>query len=207
LSLTLPISSPETPLARNSPPTKRDRLERIVTGAARLFRDRGYESTSINDLAAELEISVGGLYRYITTKSDLLVMVCEDIYGDLPEVLAAVAARPGAAKPRLVNLVHTYLESCVAHRALILLMYREYRHLPKEAQARFIEREHNIAELVATSIAAAIAAGEFVAADPWLLARNIVLLGHLPALKSWEVREAGLTHAEIVDAQLAMLFE
>lgn len=201
----MPSSSTGTTPAPKAQAKKRDRLERIVAGSARLFRERGYESTSINDLADELEMSVGGLYRYITTKADLLVMVCEDIYGDLPEVLAAVAAEATAPRERLRNVVRTFLESCVTNRALILLMYREYRHLPDDAKVRFIDRERNIAELVEASITQAVAAKEFDAPDPWLLARNIVLLGHLPALKPWEVREGGRTHADVVNSQLALL--
>ncbi len=182
------------------------RLSSIVVGTTRLFHERGYEATSVNDLAAALEMSVGGLYRYIDTKSDLLVMVCEDIYGDLPGRLEAIAEDPAPAAERLTKVLDAYLESCVESRALILLMYREYRHLPREAQVRFQQREETIAALLERLIAEGVAAGDFTpTVDAWTLAHDAVLIGHLPALKSFAVRAARRSERTVTRAQVQLI--
>ncbi len=193
--------------AANSP-ARRQRLSTIVSEATRLFHGRGYEATSVNDLAASLDMSVGGLYRYIDTKSDLLVMVCEEIYGDLPARLAAIADQPAASTQRLVTLLDKYIRSCIASRPLILLMYREYRHLPDPARARFQEREEAIAALFQRVVDEGIAAGDFArGVDSWALAHDIVLIGHLPALKSWAFKAGGRKPADLVDQQIHLILE
>lgn len=180
-----PTPAPAADVARQG------RLDGIVGEAARLFTERGYERTSVNDLAAGLAMSVGGLYRYIETKSDLLVMVCEDIYGDLPGELAAIAAQPLEPGVRLVALVTRYLEACASTRPLILLMYREYRHLPAPAKARFQARENAIVSILADAIETGVRTSSFrPLAKPRTIAQDVVLLGHLPALKSWSLAEA-----------------
>lgn len=189
-------------------PVRSRRRATIVSEATRLFQERGYETTSVNDLAATLDMSVGGLYRYIETKSDLLVMVCESIYGDLPTQLASIADLHAAPTQRLVTLFDTYLRSCVENRRLILLMYREYRHLPEPARERFKQREEAIAALFQRVVDEGIAAGEFAAEiDGWSLAHDLVLIGHLPALKGWALRGSRRTANDAVDHQIRLIFQ
>ncbi len=151
-------------------------------------------------------MSVGGLYRYISTKADLLVRVCDDIYGDLPETLTAIAAPEAEPTLRLRVVVEHYFRSCLAHAPLILLMYREYRHLPPEARRTFQAREEAIAQLIEQQIAAVLSSSPDPSpVDPWWLAHDIVLMGHLPALKSWAVREQRPTDDQLVAHQAGIV--
>lgn len=181
------------------------RLEGIVTKAASLFQERGYDNTSVNDLASDLGISIGGLYRYIATKSDVLALVCEDIYGDLPDSLASIASESRPPGERLRSLLETYFDSCRSNRALILLMYREYRHLGPEAQARFKSREQSIADVFEGAIADGVRRGDFAPVDTWAMAHQIVLLGHFPALKGWAIRAAGRGAEDVAGAHAALI--
>ena len=179
---------------------RRQQLARITTVATTLFQEHGYETTSVNDVAAALEMSVGGLYRYISTKSDLLVLVCEDIYGALPTELEEIAASTMRAPEKLGALLDAFFDSCDRNRDLILLMYREYRHLPATSQDRFKDREASIVSLLAGVIDQGVAVGAFRDVDSWLLALDIVAMGHLPALKGWALRrrdlEPSLRHSQ-----------
>lgn len=182
---------------------KARRRAEIVTKAAELFIERGYEGTSVNDVAEALEMSVGGLYRYITTKSDLLTLVCDDIYGELPGALQAISALDRAPVERLIDVVDAYLRACAANRSLILLMYREYRHLPQEAQERYEDREEQIVAILTELATVSLAGATHL--DPEIVARDIVLLGHLPALKGWAFRSRKLDGGGLLAAQLRII--
>jgi hypothetical protein len=67
-----------------------------------------------------------------------------------------------------------------------------------------MEREVAIAGLFADLIAAGIAAGELRSVEPFVLAYDIVLLGHLPALKGWALR-GRVTEEELTARQLDLL--
>lgn len=174
-------------------PDRRSRVEarrrHLATVAIKLIYQRGFESLSVNELAQAAGMSVGGMYRYIRTKSDVLVMACEDVYGGLREQLVEAAAAEDSVEDSLRAAVQLYLESSNAARDRILLMYREYRHLPPDAHQRFMAREVAVVNVFGDLVRQGIAQGKFPPADPSLIAHDIVMLGHLPALKGWALRD------------------
>jgi len=54
---------------------KRLRLQRILSVARQLFLDRGFQDTTIQDIARDAGIGLGTLYLYARSKEDLLVLV------------------------------------------------------------------------------------------------------------------------------------
>ena len=186
---------------------REERLRDVVREAARLFHDQGYERTTVDELADAMGISVGGLYRYVSTKSDALVMVCDDIYRGLPEDLQAVSAAHADPLDAVSSVVHRYLESCITHRALILLMYREFRHLPPDAQSRSKDKENAIADVLAAVLRRAQRAQRIRAGNVRLLAADILLLGHLPALKGWQLKTSGPPLSALADRHTALIVD
>lgn len=186
---------------------KADRRAAIVAKAAELFIERGYDGASVNDVAAALEMSVGGLYRYIDTKSDLLTLVCDDIYGQLPDTLRRMAAVEAPPVRRLATVCFAYLRACAENRSLILLMYREYRHLPEAAQQRYGDREEELVAILRDLVADCLDADARTvpAPDPDLVARDLVLLGHLPALKGWALRRRAVDPEALLRGQLRVM--
>ncbi len=60
-----------TPIKEEEP----DRTVTIFLTAAQIFHERGYDATSMSDLAEALEITKAGLYYYIDSKEDLLFRI------------------------------------------------------------------------------------------------------------------------------------
>jgi AcrR family transcriptional regulator len=166
-----------------------ERRRQLVALSSRGISEQGYDKFSVNDLAAAAGLSVGGIYRYISTKSDLLVMACEDIYGGLSEALEQAVRETTGSEGQLRCAFALYLASCEAAKEQVILLYREYRHLPREDQRRYQDRESRIADLFAEIITTGQRSGQFNGADAQTVAQDMVLLGHLPALKSWTLGE------------------
>ncbi len=79
-----------TPQHEPSPPTKGEQTrERIVETALRLFRERGYEATTMRGIAAEAGVSVGNAYYYFPSKQHVV-----QAYYDMSQDLHVTAARP-----------------------------------------------------------------------------------------------------------------
>ncbi|HJQ48166.1 MAG TPA: TetR/AcrR family transcriptional regulator [Amycolatopsis sp.] len=165
-----------------------ERRNQITAVATQQIMERGFENLSVNDLAAAVGISVGGMYRYIATKTDLLVMVCQDIYGGLRDELGDLAAGPEPVEEKLPRAIDVYLRSCDAKGAQIAMMYREYRSLPPEAQQEYKQRELAIANIFVDLIRSGIRHRKFRPVDASVLATDIIFLGHMPSLKGWALR-------------------
>lgn len=65
---------------------KADRNRRILQAATELFREVGYDSARIEDIAERAEVSVGTFYNYYQNKGDILVAA---VSMEVEEVLAA----------------------------------------------------------------------------------------------------------------------
>ena len=65
---------------------KADRNRRILEAATSLFRDAGYDSARIEDIAERAEVSVGTLYNYYQNKGDILLAA---VTMEVEEVLEA----------------------------------------------------------------------------------------------------------------------
>jgi len=72
----------------------RKRDAEVIATAAAVFSERGYDGTSIRDIASALGLSKGSLYYYARTKEDLLFIVLESVHGENEQILAEVAALP-----------------------------------------------------------------------------------------------------------------
>lgn len=168
------------------------RREQIAAAASRYIIEHGFERLSVNDLADAIGISVGGMYRYIRTKADLLVMVCEGIYDGVREALGAVAADSGPIEDKLAAAVDLYLQECHKKRPQLAMMYREYRALPHDVQLLYKRHEEAVADVFADLIRAGIRRGSFRPVNARVLAFDIVFLGHMPAFKWWALRDSVL---------------
>ena len=81
------------------------RQQRVVDEAARVFAERGYDRTTMQELGDALGIAAGGLYHYIGSKEQLLIRICDQLMEPLLEQARALVAAGGApadaaARPR-----------------------------------------------------------------------------------------------------------
>src|SRR5881398_1767050 len=69
--------------------------QEILHTAARLFREQGYDATSMNDISAALKLSKGGLYHHFRSKDEILFHIMNHAM-EITEarVLAPVRALP-----------------------------------------------------------------------------------------------------------------
>ncbi|WP_033289794.1 TetR/AcrR family transcriptional regulator [Amycolatopsis jejuensis] len=181
-----------------------ERLDVIVQAASREITEHGYDNLSVSSIASAAGLSVGGIYRYITTKADLLVMVCKNIYDGVREELGEIAAGGGPVEERLAAAIDFYLRECEAKRSQVAMVYREYRRLPEDAQRFFMQREQSIADVFADLVRAGVKDGTFRSVDATVLSFDIVLLGHLPSFKNWALRGV-VTSEELRREQIALI--
>jgi TetR/AcrR family transcriptional regulator, cholesterol catabolism regulator len=113
---------------------RREELTRI---AARLFAERGYQGTSLADLAEELGVQKPSLYHHIASKEDLLWAVAWEGAEAFHAALDAIPARERATERiRLALRAHLAVVSDQLDVATVFV--REWRHLEGERRERFV---------------------------------------------------------------------
>jgi len=105
-----------------------ERQDGILDAAAEVFARKGYENTSIAELARAAEISDGLVYRYFDGKRDVLFQVLARFYRRNLEKLDTAIAREIGFAARLRALVFTHLEVQLNEPGLCRLFISEVRH-------------------------------------------------------------------------------
>jgi AcrR family transcriptional regulator len=84
-----------------------DTRERILVVAERLFRQLGYQKTTVADIAKELRMSPANVYRFFESKKAIHEGVARGLMGGVEEAAQKIAAAPGPAATRLRELMTT----------------------------------------------------------------------------------------------------
>lgn len=146
---------------------------RIVATAERLFREIGYQKTTVADIARELRMSPANVYRFFGAKSEITAAVARQLMGEVEAAAEKIAQAPGPAAGRLRALI-------LANEAMNAERYVADRKLHDMVEAALDEHwpiidEHidRIDLVIERVIAAGMASGEFAAGDPQLAARLV----------------------------------
>src|SRR3981189_2034035 len=84
-----------------------DVREPILRGAERLFRQIGYQKTTVADIAKDLRMSPANVYRFFDSKKAIHEGVARSLMGGVEEAAQQIARRPGTATERLRELLTT----------------------------------------------------------------------------------------------------
>src|SRR3984885_6284840 len=119
-----------------------DSRQEILRTAARLFQQRGYDATSMNDVAAALKLSKGGLYHHFQSKDEILF----EIMDHAMEITQDRVLNPvrGIADPeeRLRALIRLHIEVVLSPRDReITVMLHENHPLPPSLRKRINARK------------------------------------------------------------------
>ena len=131
-----------------------DSRQEILRTAARLFQQRGYDATSMNDVAASLKLSKGGLYHHFQSKDEILFEIMNHAM-DITEERVLGPVR-GIANPeeRLRALIRLHIEVVLSPRDReITVMLHENHPLPpalrRRINGRKIDYIHFLENLIA----------------------------------------------------------
>ena len=84
-----------------------DVRERILVTAERLFREIGYQKTTVADIAKALQISPANVYRFFDSKKSINAGVARRLMGQVEGASQAIATKRGDAAGRLRELLKT----------------------------------------------------------------------------------------------------
>lgn len=106
-------------------PNARPRREDILDHATRLFAERGYEGTSMGDLAEVVGMRKASLFYHFASKDELYAAVLERLIGAFGAVIVAAASAEGSFAERLDNLSDAMTTTLGAQRFAARILIRE----------------------------------------------------------------------------------
>jgi AcrR family transcriptional regulator len=191
--------------------TETDTRERILMVAERLFRELGYQKTTVGDIAKALHMSPANVYRFFDSKKAIHEGVARVLMGEVEVAAQAILAKPGPATPRLRELLATihrmnserFVGDSKLHEMVEIAM--------EESWEVCVAHMQTVVEAIGGVIAQGAASGEFDVTDVPLAAMCTcqAMLGYFhPQMIAQAMNKPGKPHAEIdqmIDFMLAGL--
>ena len=178
-------------------------LESVLRGAVKVFNERGYDGTSMEDLSRELGITKSAIYHHVTGKEELLRLAVDRALDGLFAVLDEISAMEAPAITRLEELARRSVLLLVAELPFVTLLLRVRGNTGAERRALARRREFDTA--VARLVAQARDEGDLRAdVDPATIAR--LLYGMINSVVEW-YRPRGGRPGELADSIVAVAFD
>jgi AcrR family transcriptional regulator len=176
----------------------------IIATAARLFAERGYQTTSISDLAEATGLTVGGLYHYFDGKDDLLIAICDDLLEPLLVEAREIGRQGSTAREELALVMRAWLEHVASHRHHLLVFSQERQAIERETRWRHVRAQREEFETLLDEILRRGEADRSMSFDDRRLTL-LALLGMVNYTPVWLRPRGRLSAAEIADGYLRII--
>ncbi len=189
------------------PPTVNDdaRAVDIYREAARIISEKGFDATSMGDIAETVDLTKGGLYYYIKGKKALLYAIMNFVLNLLEEDVMDVAREEDDPDPRLASLLSGYVRLVIDEPSAMNILVNEEEGLDVSYRPKIMERKKAFAHFLRDSILAVLQKQDRAShLDPAVAAHSV--LGMVHGVVLWYKTESDLGPDELVDqvTQLAL---
>ena len=165
---------------------KMDKLRRIKHAAAELFISKGYDETTIREVATRANVGLGTVFVYAKTKRDLLFLtINEDLESIVSE--AAAARRPDRAMlDILLDIFRLFYEYLAREPALSRLCLREMAFYASSPEAkRFLKMRERLVSLLDATVHSAMDRKEISASEPPSLVAGVIFAIYQVEIRRW----------------------
>jgi AcrR family transcriptional regulator len=181
-----------------TPLPTRPREAELHATATRLFRQRGYHATSMQDLGEALGMNRGSLYHYISGKDELLWAILNRALDLLEARVLPLLDADVPPVQRLTDAIREHLRVAADHADELSLIQIELRSLGVERQHEIIDRRNQYENRWRAAIEAGIAEGSLRPFDVRLA--GIGILSACNWFTQWYRPDGPMSVDQIADA-------
>ena len=164
-------------MPKGIPLTKEEQTKRrheIFHQVVNVFLKKGFQETSMREIAEAAGLGKSTLYDYFKTKDEILVYFFEDQLNDLAEEAQKIATQSSTADIRLRKITEAYIESLQANKNLFMKLTMEVQRLKMESQKQIQAKRHAYQDMIRTLIDEGVREGVFRKVNSLLAARLLI---------------------------------
>jgi len=177
----------------------------IMAAAVRLFHERGFHATSMQDIADAVGLQKGSLYHYISGKEDLLGVIIMEAIARYNRNLAEIRALDLPVRERLELAVRQHLLGIAENLPMLTVFLRESYALGPEQQELIAGESARYNAMFEELYMEGVAAGAMRPLDPKLVTRTV--LGACNWFYRWYRPEGGRPLDELTGSVVAILMQ
>jgi len=182
--------------------SRNDKREAVLRAAAQIFNEKGFQNTSLDEIAQRLNVTKPTLYYYVRNKDEILFECVRIGLTMIQESVQEVEAQGGSATDKLKAAMRRYAEIVTMDFGRCLILVGE-DPLPVESQMKLRSIKADIDAEFRRLIQQGVSEGDLKPCDPKIAAFTIA--GALSWIARWYQPSGSLKPEDIVDQSIALL--
>ena len=180
--------------------------EQIARKSVELFVKKGYHQTTVREIAKASGMSMGALYDYISTKEDILFLVCDHIHTTVNNKLTRSFTDEKDSLQNLRDAIKEYYTVIDEIQDYMLLLYQETKSLNKNARKYIFDAELELTTIFENILKQCIREKtvNLKNKNTKLVAQNIMVTGQMWAFRRWAISRE-LTLKAYIEMQTEIL--
>jgi TetR/AcrR family transcriptional regulator, cholesterol catabolism regulator len=169
----------------------------ILEAAARIFSEKGFHATSMQDIADAVDLQKASIYHYFSSKQEILVEILDyalDLINNRLELVLKLSLSPDE---KLRQAMISYFQTIAENKNLSVVLLLEMRSLEPELKTRLASRREKFERIWRDLIIEGRQQGVFSNIEPSLTGRAI--LGVMNWSVTWYRSDGPRTAEEIAD--------
>lgn len=169
-----------------------NRREQIVNAAIKVFHSQGFHVATTSDIAKEAGLTQSNLYNYVSSKQDVLLLVCDHLVGLYNKIIDGVVAQRSDPHVCIVEGLEAIIKVMATHRHEVQLLYHETHALEKRDRmavlasiSGFIGRFESLLDRYEVTY------GKLELRNKRLAANFLTFVPAISALRSWDLATNG----------------
>lgn len=175
---------------------KGKRANHVYRIAAEIMCQKGYEATSMNDIAEAAGLTKAGIYHYIRGKEELLFEIMSYAMDNLDQKIVAPAQEVADAEGRLRKIVECHTRSLIEGVGAITIVLEEMPALTAAHRRIIKARKRAYFDFIRETLVTLQSEGKLRAVNPTTAAFS--LLGMILWLSRWYRRDGKLSAEEVM---------
>ena len=169
----------------------------VYRSAARLMVRKGYEATSISDIAQAVGMTKAGLYHHITGKQDLLFQILQHAWGEMERLVIEPAKQVQDPEDRLTQLIRRHVRGILGGGLEFTLLFEERHHLDEKQQGIMAQQTKSYLALVGGTLHALADEGKLRDLD--IQIATIHLLKTISSIADWYPRFSEINEEHLIE--------
>ena len=168
-----------------------ERRRQIIQATLHLIAARGIQKTSIREIAAASEMTVGNLYHYVGTREDIIHLAINHGLDQVRKLIREINDLCETLEPReaLRAAIDRYMRYHHANWEGTVFLYKEMGSFSPSLRLPVIEVNSHMHDVFIRILKKGCKTAEFKVADIDLVASTIVSMGDMWALKRWQFKK------------------
>ena len=181
------------------------RKEAIITKASQLFREKGYNATSMRDLAEHVGVEAASLYNHISSKAEILQEICFKMANQFMTHFEAVEANGKKPIDKVEAILRFHIHQMIENYEEVYVADREWKHLSEPFLSNFQNQRRTYRKRFAAIIQEGIRNNEIKNIDAPTAV--LIMLHAVSGLESWHRSTQKISPAELEKNMVMILVD